>query len=107
MTKAIMRQYSGPVPANREAALADNNVLLVEFVIPFEPFPTVYAVAIRGGIASFYRVYGSDDAICYRQGDITLPGGGGEITMDSVNIIAGQPISFIANVESRNETNST
>lgn len=46
------------------------------------------------GTAGHYRLYASDGTTCHEQGSITVTGGGGDMTLDSVNFTAGQTLTI-------------
>ncbi len=51
-------------------------------------------VADNAGTAAHFRLYASDGTTCHMQGSVTATGGGGDLTLDNVNIAAGQQVSI-------------
>jgi hypothetical protein len=45
------------------------------------------------GTAEHYRLYESDGTTCHHQGSVTITGGGGDMTLDSISFTAGQSFS--------------
>jgi hypothetical protein len=45
------------------------------------------------GTAAHFRIYASDGTTCGAQGTVTVTGGGGDMTVDSVSFTAGQAFS--------------
>jgi hypothetical protein len=43
--------------------------------------------------AGYFRIKNSAGTVTHIQGDITITGGGGAMTLDSINIATGQPIN--------------
>lgn len=99
---AKVRIYSGSAPANADAALS-GNTLLGELTggTPFAPAAsggvltansiTQDSSADATGTASFFRVLTSGDVV-KAQGTVTATGGGGDMTLNTVSIVAGGPI---------------
>ncbi len=50
--------------------------------------------ADNSGTAGYFRIYDSGEIACGLQGTITATGGGGDMTLDSVDITAGQSVSI-------------
>lgn len=49
--------------------------------------------ADAGGTPGHWRLYASDGTTCHLQGTVTLTGGGGDLTLDSMTVTAGQRVS--------------
>lgn len=103
-TSAVLKIFSGSAPAN--CAAADSGTLLASLVLPSD-----WMAAAIGGAkaksgtwedtsadagaptnAGHFRLYASDGTTCHAQGTITATGGGGDLTLDSIAITAGQAI---------------
>lgn len=52
------------------------------------------ASADASGTAAHFRIYASDGTTQHMEGTVTVTGGGGDMTLDSVNITAGQSITI-------------
>ncbi len=46
------------------------------------------------GTAAHFRLYASDGTTVHAEGTVTVTGGGGDLTLDSVSITAGQQITI-------------
>ena len=46
------------------------------------------------GTVGYFRLYASDGTTCHMQGTVTVSGGGGDLTLDSVTVTAGQTITI-------------
>lgn len=101
---AVLKIFSGSAPAN--CAAADSGTLLASLSLPSD-----WMAAASGGAkaksgtwedtsadagaptnAGHFRLYASDGTTCHAQGAITATGGGGDLTLDSIAITAGQAI---------------
>lgn len=96
--------YSGTIPANANAALSGNTVLAVltcadpSAAAASNKTLTLNAItqdasADATGDATFFRVADSDANVVL-QGSVTAVGGGGDLTMNSVSIVAGGPVQI-------------
>ena len=45
------------------------------------------------GTVGYYRIYNSANTVCHEQGNITVTGGGGAMTIDNLAITVGQTIT--------------
>lgn len=109
---AILRLYSGSLPANCATALGGGNLNLAEFDLAatWESAPSNGVMALAntpitttgnsaagsGTTATFYRIYASDGVTCHEQGAVSEPGGGGDVLLDNVNIANGQQVQITA-----------
>lgn len=92
---------TGPPPAN--CATASSGTLLVSMTLP-----STWLTAASGGsrslaglwqdpsadatgVAGHYRIF--NGATCHQQGVVTVSGGGGDLTMLSTSITAGDPVT--------------
>lgn len=101
---AVLKIFSGGAPA--DCAAADSGTLLASLALPSD-----WMAAASGGTkaksgtwedtsadagaptnAGHFRLYASDGTTCHAQGTITATGGGGDLTLDSIAITAGQAI---------------
>ena len=100
-----LRLYSGTPPADETAALSGNTLLAEVTPAPASASggskdmlggtktTTGAAGAGAGTNAAFYRLYNSAGSTCYEQGTVTVTGGGGDMTMDNINIANGQTVN--------------
>jgi hypothetical protein len=83
-----------------DCAAADTGTKLVEMTLPSDwiaaasgglksKLGTWNGTAITPGTAKFFRLKDSSGTTCHIQGVVTITGGGGEITLDIVNITTG------------------
>ena len=100
---AVLRIRSGSVPAN--VAAADSGTVLATLNLPSDWMAVASSgsKALSGtwsdtsadasGTAAHFRVYASDGTTAHIQGTVTATGGGGDMTLDSVSITAGQTVT--------------
>lgn len=101
---AVLRIRSGAVPAN--VAAADAGTVLATLNLPSNWMEAASSgsKALSGtwsdtsadatGTAAHFRVYASDGTTAHIQGTVTATGGGGDMTLDSVSITAGQTVTI-------------
>ena len=99
----ILRMYSGPLPANCAAAATGD--LLVEMALPSDwlTAPSNGSASMLGtwqdasadaqGTLGYYRILDGTGATCHEQGDITMTGGGGAMTVDNTSVAPGQRVT--------------
>lgn len=99
---AILKIRTGAAPAN--CAAADTGTVLATINLPADWMSPASggakaklgtwsdAAADATGTAGHFRIYDSGGATCDMQGSITQTGGGGDMTLDSVSITAGQQV---------------
>lgn len=104
-TSAVMRIFSGSVPAN--CAAADSGTVLAELTLPSDWMNAASdgsatkagtwqdASANATGTAGHFRVYDSAGTTCHAQGTVSASGGGGDMIVSSVSFTAGA--SFTVN----------
>ena len=95
---------SGPVPA--DCAAADSGAVLAELPLPSDWLTAAAdglkellgawrdAAANATGTAGHFRI--KQGATCHIQGTVTATGGGGDITLDTASIAAGQQVTITA-----------
>lgn len=100
----ILRIYTGAQPADCDAAASGTK--LVEMTLPadFMAAASGGSKAMSGtwsdtsaddtGTAGYYRIYDSGDTTCKEQGSVTVTGGGGDLTLSTVSVTAGLPVSI-------------
>jgi hypothetical protein len=94
----VLRIYTGPAP-NVNGWLGEKNKLLASMSLSPEIAAQGGSVRMRGqddyaqasGTASFFRMYDSR-GMTLMQGDISGPGGGGDMTFDCTAISAGSTV---------------
>ncbi len=101
-TGPLLKIFSGAEPAN--CAAADPAGLLVTITLPSDWMTNAAAgvkdktgawsaAATGAGNAASFRIYDSTGATCHVQGNVTATGGGGDMTVDNVNIAVGQIVT--------------
>jgi len=102
---ATLEIWSGTKPANCAAADAGDGAVLATIALPTDMFNSASSgqITLKGawadasadssGTASHYRVKTSGASV-QEQGGITVTGGGGDLTLDSVSITAGQSVTI-------------
>lgn len=100
---AILEIRTGAPPVN--CAAADSGTLLASITLASDWSPAAsngskaWAVPISdldadaAGVAAHYRLK-SSGGICHAQGTVTATGGGGDLTLDSVNIVLHQTLTI-------------
>lgn len=105
-TSAILKIRSGAQPAN--CAAADSGTVGATLNLPSDYFSAASSGA-KGLLgtwqdtsadasitAAHWRLYASDGTTCHAQGTVTATGGGGDLTLDSVTLTAGQSVTVTA-----------
>lgn len=103
-TGAVLKIRTGSVPAN--TADADSGTVLATLVLPSDWLAPASGGskgksgtwedpgADAAGDAAHFRLYANDGTTCHAQGTITATGGGGDMTLDNVNIAVGQQVTI-------------
>jgi hypothetical protein len=101
-----LRIMSGAKPAGCNDA--DNGTMLCEITLPSDWMTTASGgVKIKNGVwtgtadalagggttATHFRLKNSAGTLVHIQGDITTTGGGGAMTINDTNVVAGQPVT--------------
>lgn len=99
-TAAVLKIKTGAQPAN--CAAADSGTVLATLSLPSDWMAAAASgvkakngswadnSADANGTAAHFRIYASDGTTCHGQGSVTITGGGGDMTVDSVAFTAGQ-----------------
>ena len=102
-TSPILQIRSGSAPAN--CATADSGTLLASMTLPSDWLSTASSgqkpklgtwsdsSADATGTAGHFRIKDSTGATTHIQGNITTSGGGGDMTLSTLSITAGQVVS--------------
>lgn len=102
-TGAIMKIRSGSAPAT--VATADSGTVLATISLGSDWMSAASggskaksgtwqdASADATGTAAHFRIYASDGTTAHIQGTVTVTGGGGDLTLDSVSITAAQVVT--------------
>ncbi len=97
---AVLKIRTGTVPAN--VAAADSGTVLATCSLPSDWLAAASAgakaksgtwedtSADASGTAAHFRIYASDGTTAHIQGTVTVTGGGGDMTVDSVSFTSGQ-----------------
>jgi hypothetical protein len=100
-TAPILKIRTGSPPAN--CAASRTGTVLASITLPSDWMNNASsgqktklgtwtdASADNGGTAGHFEVMDSTDTTCHIQGTVTATGGGGDMTVDSVTFVAGQP----------------
>lgn len=101
---AVLKIRSGAAPAN--VATADSGTVLATITCPSDWMAAASsgtksksgtwedASADASGTAAHFRLYAADGTTCHMQGTVTVTGGGGDMTVDSVTFTAGQSFTI-------------
>jgi hypothetical protein len=106
-TAPSIRLRTGPQPANCAAAdsgtvvisytlTADWSAAAVNGVKTFNGPPVATGPATGQGTIAHYRVYAANGTTCHMQGNVTVTGGGGDMTCDNINANVGQAVTIDA-----------
>ena len=103
---AVMKLRSGTVPAN--VGTADSGTVIATINLPSDWMSAAAggsksalgtwqdASADATGTIGHFRVYASDGTTAHIQGTVTATGGGGDMTVDNINVNSGQSITISA-----------
>jgi hypothetical protein len=103
-TSAVLKIRSGSAPAN--VATADSGTVLATLTLPSDWLAAASSgskaksgtwqdtSADATGTAAHFRIYASDGTTAHMQGTVTVTGGGGDMTVDSVSFTAGQSFTI-------------
>lgn len=101
---AIIKIRTGALPSN--CAAADSGTVVSTINLPSDWMAAASggskamsgtwqdAAADAGGTIGHFRLYANDGTTCTMQGDVTLTGGGGAMTVDNTVVNAGQQITI-------------
>lgn len=101
---AVLRIRSGAAPAT--CATADSGTVLATCNLPADYMSAAAAgakaklgtwedtSADATGTAAHFRLYATDGTTCHAQGTVTITGGGGDMTVDSVSFTAAQAFTI-------------
>jgi hypothetical protein len=102
-TAAILKIKSGAQPAS--CATADSGDVLASLTLPSDWLSAAAsgaksklgtwsdASADATGTAAHFRLYASDGTTCHMQGTVTATGGGGDLTIDDVSVVASRTVT--------------
>lgn len=100
-TAPKLRIYSGSAPA--DCAAAATGTVLVDGTCPSDWMAAASAgskaksgtwsfTGAANGSPGYFRVWNNGLTVCHIQGTVTVTGGGGDLTLDSVPISSGQSV---------------
>jgi hypothetical protein len=105
-TTPSLRIYSGSAPASTE--VASTGVLLATIALPSDwmgaaadgvksktgSWTTGFSGADNSGVAGYFRVFNSAGSVVHIQGSVSVVGGGGDMALNNITIVAGQPVTI-------------
>lgn len=103
-TSAKLKIRTGAAPAT--CATADSGTVLATLSLPSDWLAAAAsgakaqagtwedASADASGNAAHFRIYDSAGTVCGLQGTVTATGGGGDLTLDSIAIVAAQDVTI-------------
>ncbi len=103
-TAAILKIKTGAQPAT--CATADSGTVLASMTLASDWMSAASSgskaklgtwsdvSADATGLAAHWRLYKSDGTTCQAQGNITVTGGGGDLTLDSLSVTATQAVTI-------------
>jgi hypothetical protein len=99
-----LRLRSGAAPANVAAASSGTVIAEMDLPADFMAAAAAGAKSMSGtwqdasanatGAVGHFEIVSSDGATRHMQGTVTATGGGGDMTLDNVNVNAGQSVSI-------------
>lgn len=101
---AVLKIFTGAKPA--DCAAADSGTVLATMNLPADWMSSAASgvksllgswqdsSADASGTAGYFRIYASNGTTCGLQGTVTATGGGGDIQLSTVTIVAGQSITI-------------
>lgn len=101
---AVLKLRSGTVPAT--CATADSGTVLATMSLPSDWMAASSsgtkaktgtwsdASADAAGTIGHFRIYASDGTTCHMQGDVTITGGGGTMTVDNTSVQVAQVVTI-------------
>lgn len=105
-TSAVLKIRTGSAPAN--VAAADSGTVLATLSLPSDWMAAASSgtksmtgtwsdsSADNSGDAGHFRIYASDGTTAHIQGTVTASGGGGDMTLNTVSLVSGQPFTINA-----------
>lgn len=102
-TSAVLHFRSGAPPAN--CAAANTGTLLAKLTLPSDWMAAASSgtkakagtwedtSADATGTIAHYRIFESTETTCHEQGTVTITAGGGDMTVDSASVTAGQAVT--------------
>lgn len=102
-TTPVLKIFTGAQPAN--CAAANTGTELMSEDLPSDwagdasagtksKLGTWSAIGLAAGNAGHWRLYASNGTTCHAQGSITATGGGGDMTLDNINIAIAQVVTI-------------
>lgn len=103
-TSAILKIRTGSAPAN--CAASDTGTVLATLNLPSDWLAAASSgskaqagtwsdtSADNTGTAAHFRIYDSGGSTCHAQGTVTATGGGGDLTLATTSITAGQTVTL-------------
>lgn len=101
-TSPKLRLYTGSMPAN--CAAARTGTMVAEMTLPSDWMANASAgskaksgtwsdtSADNAGTIGYYAIMDSAGTTCHEQGTVTATGGGGDLTVDNIAVVAGQQV---------------
>lgn len=101
---AILKLRSGSAPA--DCAAADTGTVIATLSLPTDWMAAASggtkalsgtwqdAAADNAGTIAHFRIYASDGTTCHMQGSVTATGGGGDLTLNTVAVSAGESVAI-------------
>ena len=100
-TAPTVKIFTGSPPAH--CSNADSGTVLATFTLPSDwltaastgtktKLGTWSTTGANGGNAGYFRIYDTSGTNCHEQGTVTASGGGGDMTLDNINIAVGQTV---------------
>lgn len=102
---AVLKLYDLTAGAPADVAAAITGTVLASLTLPSDWLAnaangskaksgTWSGTGADAGNADFFRLFASDGTTCHAQGTVTATGGGGDLTLDNINIAVGQAVAI-------------
>ena len=101
----VLRLRTGAQPAN--CAAPDAGSAVISYTLPsdwaapaangskaFNGIPVATGPATGAGTLGHYRLYAADGVTCHKQGSITITLGGGDMTVDAIQVNLNQVVQI-------------
>jgi hypothetical protein len=105
-TAPVLKIRTGSPPANCAAADSGTELAVATLPSDWQAAASGGTKALSGtwqdtsedatGTAGHFRIYASDGTTCHIQGTTTVSGGSGDMILDTLNFVAGQPFTVVS-----------
>lgn len=100
----VLKMFTGAPPANCAAANTGTELVSMDLPADFMAAAADGSKAMSGtwsdpaagaaGNIGHFRLYANDGTTCHDQGTVTATGGGGDMTVQNINVAVGQLVTI-------------